>query len=153
MENDMPRLNGDCGQPKITVHVLILIGALLALTACKTAKDQTTVKRLSYHPTEKVDHIDEYSGVKVADPYRWLEDDNSAATKAWVDSQNKVTFGYLEQIPERGPIRERLRKLWNFERYGTPFKEGHRYFYTKNNGLQNQSVLYTMRSLTDQPQV
>src|SRR3954465_7247844 len=102
MENNMPRRKGDCGQPKITVYaVVILIGALLALAACETAKNQT-VKRLSYPPTEKVDHIDEYNGVKVADPYRWLEDDNSAATKAWVDSQNKVTFGYLEQIPERG---------------------------------------------------
>ena len=95
--------------------------------------------------------MDEYHGTKVADPYRWLEDDNSAETKAWVEAQNKVTFGYLEKIPERAAIKARLTKLWNYERYGVPFKQGGRYFYSKNNGLQNQSVLYTMTALDAPP--
>src|SRR5204862_130014 len=104
-------------------------------------------------PTRHVDQVDDYHGTKVADPFRWLEDDNSAETKAWVEAQNKVTFGYLDQIPERKAIKERLTKLWNYERYGVPFKEGGRYFFTKNDGLQNQSVLFTMASLDAQPTV
>lgn len=140
-------------------HFWILLAAcgLGLLAACKTTTTSTTgntsVKPLAYPQTAKVDHVDDYNGVKVADPYRWLEDDNATDTKAWVEAQNKVTFGYLEQIPERKPIKDRLTKLWNYERYGVPFKEGNRYFYTKNDGLQNQSVLYTMRALSDPPRV
>src|SRR5207237_9750170 len=89
----------------------------------RTSEKLPAVKRLAYPTPQKVNQIDDYNGVKVADPYRWLEDDNSAATKAWVEAENKVTFGYLEQIPERLRIRERLTKLWNYERYGVPFKE------------------------------
>ena len=96
---------------------------------------------------------DDYHGTKVADPYRWLEDDNSARTKEWVEAENKVTFGYLEKIPQREAIRHRLTELWNYERFGTPFKEGGRYFITRNDGLQNQSVLYTMASPDAAPQV
>ena len=76
--------------------------------------------------------MDDYHGTKVADPYRWLEDDHSAETKAWVEAQNKVTFEHLAAIPERERIRKRLTQLWNFERYGVPFREGGRYFITKN---------------------
>lgn len=83
----------------------------------------------------------------MADPYRWLEDDNSSETKAWVEAQNKVSFGYLDQIPFRKALRARLEKLMNFEKFSTPFKEGGKYYYFKNNGLQNQSVLY----VTDDP--
>ncbi len=106
-----------------------------------------------YPPTRQTNQIDDYHGVKVADPYRWLEDDNSAETKAWVEVQNKVTFGYLEQIPQRAAIKARLTELWNYERYGIPFKQGGRYFIAKNDGLQNQSVLYTMTSLNAEPQL
>src|SRR5438874_3902234 len=132
---------------------LIIFLALAMLAGCRTSEKLPAVKRLAYPTPQKVNQIDDYNGVKVADPYRWLEDDNSAATKAWVEAENKVTFGYLEQIPERPRIRERLTRLWNYERYGVPFKEGGRYFFTKNDGLQNQSVLYTMRSLDDTPRV
>ncbi|MEO6035487.1 MAG: S9 family peptidase, partial [Verrucomicrobiota bacterium] len=97
--------------------------------------------------------MDDYNGVKVADPYRWLEDDNSEATKAWVQAQNKITFEYLGKIPERDAMKRRLTELWNFERYGAPFKRGSRYFLSKNDGLQNQSVLYTMDSLEAPPRV
>lgn len=95
-----------------------------------------------YPATQRVDVTDQYFGTKVADPYRWLEDDNSAETKAWVQAQNKVTFAFLEDIPQRTRIRERLKKLWNYERFGVPFKRGEKWFFTRNSGLQNQSVLY-----------
>jgi prolyl oligopeptidase len=106
-----------------------------------------------YPFTRTTNVVDEYHGVKVPDPYRWLEDDNASETKAWVEAQNKVTFGYLEQIPERQAIKERLTRLWNYERYSVPFKEGGRYFYSKNDGLQNQAVLYTLDSLDAAPRV
>ncbi len=105
--------------------------------------------RFDYPKTKKVEQTDDYHGTKVSDPYRWLEDDNSAETKAWVEAQNKVTFGYLTQIPERAKIKARLTELWNYERYSAPNKQGDKYFYTKNNGLQNQSVWYVSESVTD----
>src|SRR3982751_1442388 len=101
--------------------------------------------RLQYPTTRATSQVDVYHGVRVTDPYRWLEDDNSAETKAWVEAQNKVTFDYLATIPQRDTIKQRLTRLWNYERFGVPFKEGGRYFYNKNDGLQNQSVYYTMR--------
>jgi prolyl oligopeptidase len=112
-----------------------------------------TTARLDYPGTRQSDQTDDYHGVKVADPYRWLEDDNSAETKAWVEAQNKVTFAYLEQIPQRAAIKSRLTELSNYERYGIPFKQGERYFIAKNDGLQNQSVLYTMASLDAEPKL
>src|SRR6187402_2564644 len=102
-----------------------------------------------YPASKKVEQHDTYHGVTVADPYRWLEDANSAETKQWVDAQNAVTQGYLGQIPQRAAIKERVTKLWNYERYSVPYKEGGRYFYSRNDGLQNQAVLYTMKALTD----
>ncbi|HEY5799231.1 MAG TPA: prolyl oligopeptidase family serine peptidase [Burkholderiaceae bacterium] len=97
----------------------------------------------AYPVTKKVEQVDDYHGTKVADPYRWLEDANSAETAAWVTEQNKLTQSFLTQIPAREQIKQRLTKLWNYERYGVPFKEGKQYFYQRNDGLQNQSVLYT----------
>ena len=97
--------------------------------------------------------VDDYHGTQVADPYRWLEDPDSDETKAWVEAENKVTFGLLEQIPARDRLKQRLTKLWNYEKYGIPFKQGDRYFYFKNDGLQNQSVLYTLKALEDEPVV
>ncbi len=97
---------------------------------------------LKYPATLKSGHVDEYFGTTVPDPYRWLEDDTSAATAAWVKAQNEVTFGYLSKIPFRQKIRDRLTAIWNYPRYGSPFREGGAYYYYKNDGLQNQSVLY-----------
>ncbi len=124
--------------------------ALAALLACVPAP---LVAQVEYPQTKKVDLVDDYHGAEVADPYRWLEDVDSDETKAWVEAQNKVTFAYLEAIPEREQLRERLTQLWNYERYSTPFKEGGRYFFFKNDGLQNQSVLYKQASLNAQPEV
>jgi len=108
---------------------------------------------LTYPTTRQADQVDNYHGTNVADPYRWLEDPDSDETKAWVEAQNKVTFGYLEDIPQRESLKQRITKLWNYEKYGIPYKEGNRYFYFKNNGLQNQSVLYTLTSLDGEPRL
>ncbi len=108
---------------------------------------------LKYPETQQVNQIDIYHGVEVADPYRWLEDPDSAETKAWVEAQNQVTFSYLSQIPQREEIKTRLTQVWDYEKYGIPFKRGERYFYYKNDGLQNQSVLYVLNSLDDEPRV
>lgn len=101
--------------------------------------------------TERDDVVDDYHGVEVADPYRWLEDPDSPRTRAWIDAQNQVTFDFLERIEARPAIRERLTRLWNYERYGLPFKKGDRYFIFRNDGLQNQPVLYTIDSLDAEP--
>jgi prolyl oligopeptidase len=91
--------------------------------------------------------VDDYHGTLVADPYRWLEDDNAENTLAWVKEQNELTFGYLDNIPFRDAVKDRLTDLLNYERYGTPFKKAGKYYYFKNDGLQNQSVLYVKDSL------
>lgn len=108
---------------------------------------------LSYPHTRKCDQIDNYHGVTIADPYRWLEDLDSEETKAWVEAQNTVTFAYLNNIPAKETLKNRLTQLWDYEKYGTPFKQGTRYFYFKNDGLQNQSVLYVLESLDGEPKV
>ena len=102
---------------------------------------------LKYPDTRRADTVETLHGRSVPDPYRWLEDPNSAETKAWVEAENRVTFGFLEQIPARAAIKERLTKLWNYERYGTPSREGDWYIYAKNDGLQNQSVIYKTKSV------
>jgi prolyl oligopeptidase len=111
------------------------------------------MKPNNYPPARKSDQVDDYHGVKVADPYRWLEDLDSEETRAWVEAENKLSFAYLESIPARTALKDRLTKLWNYEKYDIPFKEGNRYFYTRNSGLQNQAVLYTVTSLDAQPQL
>ena len=116
------------------LFVVLLISMFFAI--CVSAQSG-----IEYPTTKKVDQIDDYHGTKVSDPYRWLEDDNSAETKAWVEAQNKVTFAYLNQIPQRAKIKARLTELWNYEKYSAPFKVGGKYFYYKNDGLQNHSVL------------
>lgn len=108
---------------------------------------------LSYPKTNKVDQVDDYHGTRVEDPYRWLEDDNSAETAAWVSQENAVTFGYLRGLPQREALRKQLTQLWNFARYSAPSKHGERYFYFKNDGLQNQSVLYVQKSLEEEGRV
>ncbi|WP_420358890.1 prolyl oligopeptidase family serine peptidase [Flavobacterium kingsejongi] len=100
------------------------------------------MNNLKYPETKKGATTDNYFGTTVKDPYRWLEDDRSAETAAWVKAENKVTFDYLEKIPFRNQIKERMEKLWNYEKISAPFKEGNYTYYYKNNGLQNQSVLY-----------
>jgi prolyl oligopeptidase len=110
------------------------------------------IQATSYPPTRKADVVDDYHGTQVPDPYRWLEDVDAPETRSWVEAQNRISFAYLEGIPERSKIRRRLTELWDYPKYGAPFKKGGRYFFFKNSGLQNQSVLYTQRSLTAEPE-
>src|ERR1035437_2001473 len=108
---------------------------------------------VNYPVTKKADVVNDYHGVKIADPYRWLEDDNSAETKEWVKAENKVTRQYLDAIPFRNKIRERLEKIWNFPKYGTPHQDGKYIIFSKNDGMQNQSVLYIQEGLNGTPRV
>ena len=108
---------------------------------------------LTYPVTRQGAQVDDYHGVKIADPYRWLEDDRSPETEAWVAAENKVTSAFLDTIPERARIKERMTKLWNYERFGIPFQEGGRYFYLHNSGLQNQRVLFVSEALDAAPRV
>jgi prolyl oligopeptidase len=109
--------------------------------------------KLLYPATKRVDQVDTYFGMKVADPYRWLEDENAPETKKWVEEQNKVTFGYLDKIPSRRRVKSRLEQLVNYPRYSAPFRNGEYFFFTKNEGLQNQSVLYMQKGLEGTPEV
>ncbi|RTL42277.1 MAG: S9 family peptidase [Burkholderiales bacterium] len=126
---------------------------LSALTLAAVVATSAQAQGLSYPVTRKVDQVDTYHGSTVADPYRWLEDDNSADTKAWVVQQNEVTEKFLAAMPQRLPARRIYTELYNFERFGIPFHEGGRYFWSRNDGLQQQNVLYTAKSLKDAPQV
>ncbi|HRW06733.1 MAG TPA: prolyl oligopeptidase family serine peptidase [Caldilineaceae bacterium] len=112
-----------------------------------------TVPTQPYPTTRRQDLVETLHGQPVADPYRWLEDLNSPETQAWIAAQNEVTQAYLKQLPQRERIRQRLTELWNYERYGIPFKRGDRYFLTRNDGLQNQAVLYWLEHLDDEPKV
>ena len=106
-----------------------------------------------YPPARRADQVDDYFGTRVADPYRWLEDVDAAETRAWVEAENAVTFAYLATIPARDSIRHRLTELWDYPRFGTPFKKRGQYFFFKNDGLQNQSVLYVQEGLRGTPRV
>ena len=135
----------------ILKSVACCFGVSLILAGCASSSHMTT--KLTYPQTAKTNLVENLHGVAVSDPYRWLEDDNAATTKAWVEAQNKVTFGYLEKLPQRQQLKERLTELWNYERFGVPFKEGSRYFFTRNNGLQNHNVLYVADTLEGEARV
>jgi len=121
----------------------IIILSLCAFTffACKKETPKELIA-VTYHKTKKVDTVDTYFGIPVNDPYRWLEDDMSEETGEWVKAQNKVTFGYLDSIPFRSELKKRLTHLWNYEKVGAPFNEGEFTYFYKNDGLQNQYVIY-----------
>ena len=127
-------------------HFFIPIGCLLALSACqdnpKKEEAQEAWEKLSYPQTQQKVVEDDYFGIKVSDPYRWLEDDQSPETESWVKAQNEVTFGYLHSIPYRNQIKAQAEKLWNHEQLTAPFNIGEDTYYYKNNGLQDQDVLY-----------
>ena len=116
------------------------------------AADGPATVRLAYPPTKKVDVVDNYFGTKVADPYRWLEDDKSPEVEAWVEAQNKVTFGYLDQIPYRAQLKARLMKLYNYPKYTAPTRRGEWFIFSKNEGLQNQNVYYIQKGLEGAPE-
>ncbi|MGB7841268.1 MAG: prolyl oligopeptidase family serine peptidase [Salinimicrobium sp.] len=131
---------------------LFTVFAASALVSCadQISKNTTT---LDYPETKKVDTVDVYFGTEVKDPYRWLENDRSAETEAWVKAENEVTFAYLEKIPFREQLKQRLSDLWNYEKIGAPSKEGDYIYFSKNDGLQNQYVIYRKKSEKDTPEV
>jgi prolyl oligopeptidase len=122
-------------------NILILIIVSSILSSCSGP----TGKKLTYPVSKKTDVKDNYFGTEVPDPYRWMEDDRSEETAAWVAEQNKVTFGYLETIPYREEIKKRLEKMWNYEKFTAPYKKGDYTYYSRNDGLQNQYVLYRQK--------
>jgi len=132
----------------VKIRFLILFAGL-ALAACNRNAPEPQSATLEYPATATVEHVDTYHGVDVTDSYRWLEDDvrESDDVNNWVSAQNEITFAYLDAIPERDIIEKRLTELWDFERYGVPVKEGGLYYYTYNDGLQNQNVIYVQKSL------
>src|SRR5215211_734190 len=123
--------------------------ALLACVLCPAAGAQ----KLQYPASKKVEQFDTYFGVKVADPYRWLEDEGSPETARWVEEQNKVTFAYLDKIPYRAQVKDRLTRLYNYARYTAPYRRGEYYFFSKNDGLQNQNVIYIQKGIDGAPEV
>lgn len=127
----------------MTAPYAAAVVTLLAITAAAAAPD--------YPPAERQSVVDDYFGAKVPDPYRWLEDVDSAQTRAWVEAQNRLSLPFLAQLPEREALRERLSTLWNFERYEIVEKHAGRYFYRRNDGLQNQSVLYVQDASEAKP--
>ncbi|MBK9290104.1 MAG: S9 family peptidase [Bacteroidetes bacterium] len=129
-------------------NIIYLIIIVMLSNACASKH-----KPLVYPETKQVDQVDVYFGNEVADPFRWLEDDNSDETALWVAAQNAVTQEYLSRIPFREDLRKRFETIWNYPRVGTPFKKAGRYYFFRNDGLQNQSVLYTMKSLDETPEV
>ncbi|WP_345156111.1 prolyl oligopeptidase family serine peptidase [Pontibacter saemangeumensis] len=149
--------------------VLLLAGGLTAVSACKSTQNDTTATgmttentaaavaspaetALDYPDTKKIDHTDDYFGTQVADPYRWLETHNEEVEE-WIEAQNEVTFNYLSSIDFRDEIKARLTEIWDYPKYGAPFKENDKYYFSKNDGLQNQSVIYVQESLEAEPRV
>jgi prolyl oligopeptidase len=129
------------------ISVVPVIIALSVVSGYAQTKNEKIP--LKYPKTKTIDQVDTYFGVEVKDPYRWLEDDRSAETAAWVKAENKLTFDYLEQIPFRAALKKRLSELWNYEKVGAPFKEGNYTYFYKNDGLQNQFVLFRYKTGSD----
>jgi prolyl oligopeptidase len=140
----------------VVFFALILSVALVAPflpRASADTKKGDAKSKLTYPETKTVEVVDDYFGTKVPDPYRWLEDETSVATKAWVEAQNRLTFGYLDKIPYREKLKTRLTELYNYPRISAPFRRGDTYFFTKNDGLQNQSVYYIQKGVNGTPEV
>ena len=134
---------------------LFLLAVALVLAFTPTTTNGLAQEPMEYPETKRGQEVDDFFGTSVADPFRWLEDDvrESDEVADWVEAQNKVTNKVIQELPYRAEIESRLTKLWDYEKYGVPFKRGDRYFYYKNDGLQNQSVLYKLEKLDGEPTV
>ena len=132
--------------------LLFCIGVSCLLLSCQP-KEENENTSFIYPVSNKVDTIDTYFGEEVSDPYRWLEDDNSDQTAVWVKSQNDITFSYLDNISFKDKIKKRLEELYNYERISSPTEHGEYYYFSKNDGLQNQSVLYRKKGEDGEPEV
>lgn len=139
-----------------SIKVVVSSALLLSIFnySCQQKKaEKTMAEKINYPKTEKGNTVDDYFGTKVADPYRWLEFDTAANVKSWVEAENKVTFDYLSKIPYRDKIKKRLTEIFNYPRYASPFRAGEYYFFSKNDGLQNQNVIYYQKGLEGKPEV
>src|SRR5258706_11970371 len=132
------------------ISSLPILGLVVLLSCNPKPKVEQTFQ---YPVSQKVDSVDDYFGIKVSDPYRWMENDTAKATADWVKSENEITFGFLKRIPYRDSIKKRLEVLFNYERLTAPFKEGDYYYYYKNDGLQNHIVLYRKNEENANPEV
>jgi prolyl oligopeptidase len=130
---------------------LIAISSVILASSCKSGG--TKEAKMAYSTAKKVDTVFDYNGTKVADPYNWLEADGSDDVKNWIEEENKLTFGYIDSIPYKQNIRKRLEEIWNYPKYSAPSKKGDYYFFSKNDGLQNQSVIYRQKGLDGEPEV
>ena len=143
-----------------TLFLVLFVAAVLSLPFLQRSSAQSMAPgpatsgsrsssdtKINYPESKKVEQVDDYFGTKVADPYRWLEDETSPEVKAWVEDQNRVTFAYLDKIPYREKLKARLTQLFNYPRISAPFRRGETYFFTKNDGLQNQSVFYIQKGM------
>src|SRR6476659_9034183 len=147
-------------RPRIFLAVLFVATALslpflqrASAQRLAPTRSSTNDPQLVYPVTKKIDRVDDYFGTKVYDPYRWLEDETSPETKAWVDEQNRLTFCYLDKIPFREKLKARLTELYNYPRIGAPFHYADTYFFTKNDGLQNQNVYYIQKGVNGKAEV
>lgn len=141
--------------PKLTPlgACLLMLASVAAAWSSPPEPRNNNGRPLVYPETKQVQQVDDYHGTQVPDPYRWLEDPDSEETRAWVQAQNRLTFGWLEQVPCRQHLRERLEQVWNYERYGLPSARRGRYFFLRNDGLQNQPVLYWSAGLDGEPKL
>src|SRR5207253_5087063 len=137
----------------MTTSLLRSLAGGFLLTGMFTSAAPAPAQTLQYPAARKSDVVDDYHGTRVPDPYRWLEDPDAPDTRVWIYAENGISESYLAQIPQRVAMRERLTRLWNYPKYGAPFHKAGRYFFSKNDGLQNQSVLYKQASPTADPEV
>jgi prolyl oligopeptidase len=133
------------------MHRSFISLAFLFPAALIFAADSASPEKFDYPAAPTSDQVDDYNGVKVADPYRPLENPDAPESRRWIEAENKITFDFLKTIPERDGIKKRLTEVWDYERFGVPFKEKDYYFFSKNSGLQNQNVLYTTKNFSEQP--
>jgi prolyl oligopeptidase len=135
------------------LNFVLLLSMIVFLNACVTKQEPGEMKKTLTYPVTTVSNTaDTIWGTEVPDPYRWLEDDLNPETRKWIEAQNELTFGYLEKIPYRTTIKNMLEKNWNYARYSAPFKHGDYYYFYKNDGLQNQSVLYRHKE-NEEPEI
>src|SRR5438874_11053816 len=123
--------------------------ALFIFAPCALIFATDSPSQFKYPPAPSSDQVDDYSGIKVADPYRPLENPDAPESRQWIEAEDKLTFDFLKTIPERDGIKKRLTEVWDYERFGVPSKEKNRYFLSKNTGLQNQNVLYTTANFSE----
>src|SRR5437870_13351692 len=140
--------------PVFDIVAGIMHFGFLAITAAgllTLVQNTAAETQFKYPAAPTSNQVDDYNGAKIADPYRPLENPDSPESRAWIEAENKITFDFLKTIPERDGIRKRLTEVWDYERFGVPFKEKSRYFFSKNTGLQNQNVFYITTNFFEKP--